>query len=136
MKKLGLILVASMFAAVLVAMSTSSSHATPVFKKQFEEKYPALKSVTDEQKCNVCHYGKTKKNKNDYGKALGELLKKDNYKDALKIACIIPADDELYGVAVKKGNKETLELINKGLAAVTAKGLDKEILKKWLGTAD
>ena len=57
-------------------------------------------------------------------------------KDALKIACIIPADDELYGVAVQKGNKETLELINKGLAAVTAKGLDKEILKKWLGTAD
>jgi len=63
-------------------------------------------------------------------------LKKDNYKDALKIACIIPADDELYGVAVQKGNKETLELINKGLAAVTAKGLDKEILKKWLGTAE
>ncbi|MFO0820444.1 MAG: hypothetical protein U1A77_21035 [Pirellulales bacterium] len=81
MKKLGLVLVASMFAAVLVAMSTSSSHATPVFKKQFEEKYPALKSVTDEQKCNLCHYGKSKKNKNDYGKALGELLKKDNYKD-------------------------------------------------------
>ena len=25
---------------------------------------------------------------------------------------------------------------NKGLAAVTAKDLDKEILKKWLGTAE
>jgi polar amino acid transport system substrate-binding protein len=63
-------------------------------------------------------------------------LKKDNYKDTLKIACIIPADDELYGVAVKKGDKETLDLINKGLDAVVKKGLDKEILKKWLGSAE
>ena len=52
------------------------------------------------------------------------------------VACIIPADDELYGVAVKKGDKETLDLINKGLEAVVKKGLDKEILKKWLGSAD
>ncbi|KHK01765.1 basic amino acid ABC transporter substrate-binding protein [Desulfovibrio sp. TomC] len=63
-------------------------------------------------------------------------LKKDNYKDALKIACIIPADDEMYGVAVKKGNTETLALINKGLEAVKQKGIEKEILKKWLGTAE
>lgn len=63
-------------------------------------------------------------------------LKKDNYKDALKIACIIPADDEEYGVAVKKGDKETLALINKGLEAVKKKGIEKEILTKWLGTAD
>ena len=63
-------------------------------------------------------------------------LKKDNYKDALKIACIIPADDELYGVAVKKGDKETLALINKGLEAVQKKGIEKEILKKWLGTSE
>ena len=54
----------------------------------------------------------------------------------MKIACIIPADDELYGVAVKKGDKETLALINKGLEAVKKKGIEKEILTKWLGTAE
>lgn len=63
-------------------------------------------------------------------------LKNDKYKDALKIASIIPADDEFYGIAVQKGNKETLDLINKGLEAVQKKGLDKELLKKWLGTTD
>ena len=55
--------------------------AVPAFKKAFDDAYPDAKKVSDEQKCNLCHFGKSKKNKNDYGKALAELLKKDNYKD-------------------------------------------------------
>ena len=30
----------------------------------------------------MCHYGKSKKNRNDYGMALSKLLDKDNYKTA------------------------------------------------------
>jgi len=58
-------------------------------------------------------------------------LQKPEYKDKLKIATA-PFTDEHYGVVVKKGNKEVLDLINKGIRAVKAKGIDKELEKKWL----
>ncbi len=60
-------------------------------------------------------------------------LQNDKYKGALKIACIIEAGDEYYGIAVQKGNKETLDLINKGIEAVQKKGIDKQLLAKWIG---
>ena len=61
-------------------------------------------------------------------------LQTEKYKGKLKIAFIIETgEDEFYGIAVKKGDKEALELINKGIAAVKAKGIDKELMKKWIG---
>jgi polar amino acid transport system substrate-binding protein len=60
-------------------------------------------------------------------------LQKPEYAAKLKIAAILETGDESYGVAVKKGNKEVLDLINKGIAAVQAKGLDKELRAKWMG---
>ena len=78
MKKFGV----TLLVAVALALGFSSqASAIPGFKKAFDDRYPALKGVSEEQKCNLCHFGKSKKNKNDYGKALAELLKKDNYKD-------------------------------------------------------
>ena len=55
------------------------------FKKAFDEYYGKnnadIKKASDEAKCLVCHVGtQSKKNRNDYGKALSELLKKDNFK--------------------------------------------------------
>lgn len=73
-----------LFACVVALAATSSAFATPVFKKAFDEQYgknEAIKKASEEAKCNVCHFGNSKKNKNDYGKALSELLKKDNYKE-------------------------------------------------------
>lgn len=58
-------------------------------------------------------------------------LQKAEYKEKLKIASQ-PFTQEQYGVVVKKGNKEVLDLINKGIKAVKAKGIDKELEKKWL----
>jgi polar amino acid transport system substrate-binding protein len=56
------------------------------------------------------------------------------YKETLKIAAVIKSDKpEYYGFPVKKGNKEVLDLINKGIAAVKAKGIDQELKKKWIG---
>ena len=61
-------------------------------------------------------------------------LQNEKYKGKLKIAAIIETgEDEFYGIAVKKGDKEVLELVNKGIAAVKAKGIDKELTKKWIG---
>ncbi|MDR1126237.1 MAG: basic amino acid ABC transporter substrate-binding protein [Deltaproteobacteria bacterium] len=55
-------------------------------------------------------------------------------KDALKIAFVIDnAEEEHYGFAVRKGDKETLDLINKGVAAVKEKGIEAELIKKWIG---
>ena len=51
----------------------------------------------------------------------------------MKIAAVLDTGDEYYGIAVKKGNKEVLDLINKGIEAVQAKGIDKELRAKWIG---
>ncbi|MEA3459822.1 MAG: ABC transporter substrate-binding protein, partial [Chloroflexota bacterium] len=44
-----------------------------------------------------------------------------------------PFTDEWYGILVKKGNVELLDLINKGLAAVKEKGIIEALTDKWYG---
>jgi polar amino acid transport system substrate-binding protein len=58
-------------------------------------------------------------------------LHKAEYKDKFKIGLEIPTKEQL-GIMTKKGDKKILDLINKGLKAVKAKGLDKQYEKKWL----
>ncbi|PIE69882.1 MAG: hypothetical protein CSA21_00070 [Deltaproteobacteria bacterium] len=58
----------------------------------------------------------------------------NQYKDTLKIAAVMKTGDvESYGVPVKKGSKDLIALINKGITAVKAKGIDAELKKKWIG---
>lgn len=59
------------------------------------------------------------------------VLQNEQYKNTLKIVGE-PFTTEEYGVAVKKGNKEVLDMINSGLAKVIKKGINKELEKKWL----
>jgi polar amino acid transport system substrate-binding protein len=59
------------------------------------------------------------------------VLQNPKYKDALMIVGE-PFTEEYYGIAVRKGNKRVLDLINKGLAEVKKAGIDKELEKKWL----
>lgn len=59
------------------------------------------------------------------------VLQNDNYKGKLKIVGE-PFTDELYGVAVKKGNSKVLDVINAGLKKVLDKGLDEDVKDKWL----
>jgi polar amino acid transport system substrate-binding protein len=42
-----------------------------------------------------------------------------------------PLTDEYLGIAVKKGNKELLDLLNKGLAAIVADGTLDSLKVKW-----
>ncbi|MBM4003097.1 MAG: hypothetical protein FJ295_07370 [Planctomycetes bacterium] len=75
--------VALLVCFVLVALS-GPAWAIPPFKKGFDDVYGKnadIKKASDEAKCNVCHFGMSKKMKNDYGKALAELLKKDKFKE-------------------------------------------------------
>ncbi len=58
-------------------------------------------------------------------------LQRDEYKDKFKIVGE-PFTEEYYGVVVKKGDKELLDLVNKGIKAVQAKGIDKKLEAKWL----
>jgi len=66
--------------------------------------------------------------------AANYALANEKYKDRLRIAAVIETGDvEYYGIAVKKGNTRVLDLVNRGIAAVKAKGLDREFQKKWIG---
>jgi polar amino acid transport system substrate-binding protein len=58
-------------------------------------------------------------------------LQNASYKGKLKIVGQ-PFTEELYGVAVKKGNAKILDQINKGLKKVLDAGENKAIEKNWL----
>jgi polar amino acid transport system substrate-binding protein len=58
-------------------------------------------------------------------------LQRDEYKAKFKIVGK-SFTQEAYGVAVQKGNKDVVALINKGIKAVKAKKLDEKFKKKWL----
>ncbi len=58
-------------------------------------------------------------------------LQRQEYRERFKIVGE-PFTEEYYGIVVRKGNKKVLDMINKGIAAVKAKGIDKKIEEKWL----
>ncbi|HSB72253.1 MAG TPA: basic amino acid ABC transporter substrate-binding protein [Candidatus Methylomirabilis sp.] len=58
-------------------------------------------------------------------------LQRPEYKAKFKIVGE-PFTQESYGFVVQKGNKDLVELLNKGIKAVKAKGLDEQFRKKWL----
>ncbi|MCL2154734.1 MAG: basic amino acid ABC transporter substrate-binding protein [Leptospirales bacterium] len=63
--------------------------------------------------------------------AANYVLQNQKYKPILKMTGDI-FTTEHYGIAVKKGNTELLELINNGIKKVKEKGIDKELEIKWL----
>jgi polar amino acid transport system substrate-binding protein len=58
-------------------------------------------------------------------------LQKKEYKEKFKIVGKA-FTKEGYGIVVKKGNKELLEVLNKGIKAVKAKKIDTKIHTKWV----
>ena len=62
-------------------------------------------------------------------------LMREEYAEKLKIAFIIEdADEEEYGIVVKKGNTELLDLLNAGIDKVRESGVEAELQKKWFGS--
>lgn len=68
-------LTVSLFAVCVLGILTSSAHAIPAVAKIWLEdayaKSPVIE-VAKEAQCNVCHYGPSKKDRNDYGVALSK----------------------------------------------------------------
>ena len=96
-------------AAMLIgAVITSSASARPQYCKEFIEHYTGVKEAAA-AKCGICHPGMDKKEKNDYGVALGKALAK-NEKDAGKIKEALKkvegekgADGKTFGEHLKEG---------------------------------
>lgn len=96
-------------ALVLVLGPAGPAFAIKQFKDQFDAIYvkpqpasPAEKSLAEavaKAKCNVCHQGTSKKNRNLYGQALDELLDRTADKDNVEKIRKSIAD-----VAAKKSN--------------------------------
>lgn len=63
---------------------TDSASAITAFSKQFKKTYvddnkdvaKGFAAAVEKAKCNVCHYDKSKKNRNDYAAELSKLLDK------------------------------------------------------------
>jgi polar amino acid transport system substrate-binding protein len=58
-------------------------------------------------------------------------LQRKEYKEKFKIVGDT-FTQESYGFVVKKGNAQLVQLLNKGIQAVKAKGIDEQLRKKWL----
>lgn len=63
-----------------ICFATSVTEARPKYMAAFKDAYPSVEGL-DEAKCNICHEGSNKKDKNDYGKAYGMVLNAKNCKD-------------------------------------------------------
>ncbi|MGD9647309.1 MAG: hypothetical protein AB7U73_16470 [Pirellulales bacterium] len=113
-----------MAAVVMTTATVDEAQARPPYKKEFDALYlkkdskdpaeMALAAAIEKVKCNVCHEGKSKKMRNDYGMALSKLLTKDDAKDVDKIKASIekvadehsdPNDDKspTFGQLLKEG---------------------------------
>lgn len=86
MKRAHCWILSSLLMAMLVPVFTAGlAHAYPEFKKEFDKKYAPLAPQIAKVKCNVCHVGKSKKDRNEYGKALSKFITKKEKKKPDKI---------------------------------------------------
>lgn len=95
-KKCLMLLIAVAVAQGTLLVTADSADAIVPFMREFAAKYVDKESADPEMqafakavktaKCNLCHKGKKKKDRNAYGEALSELLdKKKDKKDKAKI---------------------------------------------------
>ncbi len=84
MKRLPSVALAVLLGLVLLGLASSPLKADKAFFDEFVAKYvkpdstdpkdQAFKATVEKVRCNVCHVGRTKKNRNLYGQALDKLL--------------------------------------------------------------
>jgi mono/diheme cytochrome c family protein len=105
----------------LAAAVIAGSAATPAFAiKQFFDEFKAmyvkdgtpLAEAVGTAKCNVCHKGSSKKERNAYGEALDALL--DKKADAKNVEKIKEALEKVAAMPSKAGGPTFGELIEKG----------------------
>ena len=103
----------------LVAFSARDAFAIKQFFDEFKAVYvkdgSPLAAAVEAEKCNVCHMGKSKKDRNAYGHALAERLDKKEDKEntakirkALEEVAALPSDpakpgSPTFGALLKEG---------------------------------
>jgi cytochrome c2 len=85
------VLVAVFVLGLIMGPAAQPAKAIKQFRDEFVAKYmkpdsqdpkdKAFSAAVDEAKCNLCHMGASKKDRNAYGKALDELLDRKTDKD-------------------------------------------------------
>lgn len=106
---------------LVVAIGVTASGSPAFAIKQFADEFKAvyvkdgtpLAAEVEQAKCNVCHVGKNKKDRNAYGEALAELLdkkedkdNKDKIRQALETVAAKPsagAGSPTFGDLIKEG---------------------------------
>ena len=78
MRTIRLLLLAGMLVTVgvLLFSGTQRAQARPLYCKAFLAEYSSKVPEAKAAKCFICHVGKNKKNRNDYGKAIGKTTGK------------------------------------------------------------
>lgn len=89
----------------------ATAEARPPHNKEFWKHYEKQLSAHMDVKCNVCHEGEEKKNRNHYGNVLKEKFGEKNLKDPEKIkAAFLAAEKEKSAIEGKTFG----DLINEG----------------------
>lgn len=110
---------ASVFAmglALVIGATTKEAFAIKQFADEFKALYvkegTPLATAVEAAKCNVCHMGKSKKDRNPYGEALAERLDKKEDKDNKDK--IVKALEEVAKLPSKEAGKTFGDLISAG----------------------
>lgn len=80
-----------MLAAWLLVASQQSAEARPQYKTAWDQTYlkegtPIYQALAGKSNCNICHEGKDRKNRNEYGAAIGKNIGTKDNKDNTAIA--------------------------------------------------
>jgi hypothetical protein len=98
MKKFSLLL-----ACLVLVLSAAPAWAIVPFSDAFKKAYvkpgSPLEAKVMEVKCNVCHMGKEKKDRNEYGKAVSKFLKKADFSGETKKYDNVKGDDAQKALA-------------------------------------
>lgn len=91
----------AMLAGVVLALACGVAEARPNYNKEFAGVYSANTAAVN-AKCAACHEGEDKKNRNNYGEAVGKAIGGKSEKDADKIkAAFKKVEGEKSAVAGK-----------------------------------
>jgi hypothetical protein len=96
-----IVLCGLLMAGLVLGVGVRQAEARPYFFGWWTEAYPDVtkaQQVKSKVKCNVCHYGASKKNRNAYGKALQEAFGKKLKNN--------PADKMIFTDSLKKVEDE------------------------------
>lgn len=105
---------AVLLVAGLAVSTGSNAVARPKYKDAISALYPELAKkhgTNGKLSCAVCHPGKSKKDRNNYGVAFGGKLEKSNETDAAKITAALEAAAKLDSATKDKTFGDLIEAL-------------------------